>query len=435
MLHEDPAPVDHSLPTPAPMRVAMISVHTSPLAALGGKDAGGMNVYVRELALELGRSGVLVDIFTRRSDPDVPEIREMAPGVRLVQVAAGASKTLGKNDLFDLLPAFAERMVLFGIREGVRYDLVHAHYWLSGWVAHLLRRYWACPFALMFHTMARIKNSVSPADLHETPLREATEARLVELADSIVAGSPEERDSLVTLLPEAAAKICTIPPGVDLDLFAVTDYLESRAALGWGEADRVALFVGRIDPIKGLDTLVNAIPGVANPRARCVFVGGDLDDAGEPVGPLREIVAATEALGVRDRCLFVGSLPQDRLPTYYSGADIVVVPSRYESFGLVAVEAMATGTPVVASRVGGLAYTIEDGVTGLLVRQGDVAELSRAIDGLLTDDEGREEMYERCVATASRFSWSSVVDQIEHVYRRLVDGHRADLCCDEEIYA
>ncbi len=413
----------------------MISVHTSPLATLGGKDAGGMNVYVRELALELGRSGVLVDIFTRRSDATAVEVRGMAPGVRLVQINAGPDQPVGKNDLFDLLPSFAQQMVLFGIHEGVRYDLIHAHYWLSGWVAHLLRRFWDCPFALMFHTMARIKNSVSPADLRETQLREATEAKLVDLADSIVAGSPEERDSLVALCPDSAAKICTIPPGVDLDLFAVTDYLVSRAALEWDEADRVALFVGRIDPIKGLDTLVSAIPAVTNQRARFVFVGGDLDDEGQAVGPLRELVDETVRLRVRDRCQFVGSQPQDRLPTYYSGADVVVVPSRYESFGLVAVEAMATGTPVIASRVGGLAYTIEDGVTGVLVKQGDVVELSRAIDDLLTDDVGREEMYERCVATASRFAWASVVEQIAHVYRRLVDGHRQDLCCDEEIYA
>lgn len=417
------------------LRVAMISVHTSPLAALGGKDAGGMNVYVRELALELGRTGVAVDIFTRRSEPTSPEIRELAPRVRLVQVTAGPAEPLAKNVLFDLLPDFAEWMVLFGVREGVRYDLIHAHYWLSGWVAHLLRRFWECPFVVMFHTMARMKNSVSPAPLHETPLREQTETTLVKVADSIVAGSPEEHASLIDICPSCVAKVCTIPPGVDLKLFAVTDYDESRAALGWAETDRVALFVGRIDPIKGLDTLVNAIPLVSNPRARFVFVGGELDDRGEAIGPLREIVEAIKVLGVGDRCLFLGSLPQDELPTYYSGADIVVVPSRYESFGLVAVEAMATGTPVVASRVGGLAYTIEDGVTGVLVKQGDVTELANAIDDLLTDDVGREEMYERCVATASRFSWSSVVGQIDHMYRRLVAGHRADLCCDEEIYA
>ena len=425
----------HPQPAAPPLRVAMISVHTSPLAALGGKDAGGMNVYVRELALELGRGGVLVDVFTRRTDPAAQEIWGMAPGVRLVQIDAGPAAIVGKNDLFDLLPDFAAQMVLFGIREGVRYDLIHAHYWLSGWVAHLLQRFWESPFVVMFHTMARMKNSVSPPLLHETPLREETETTLVQVADSIVAGSPEEHASLVEICPSCEFKVCTIPPGVDLELFAVTDYLESRAALGWDERDRVALFVGRIDPIKGLDTLVDAIPAVTNPRARFVFVGGDLDQDGGPEGPLREIVEATEALGVGDRCLFVGSMPQNALPTHYSAADVVVVPSRYESFGLVAVEAMATGTPVIASRVGGLAFTIEDGVTGVLVKQGDAAALAEAIDDLLTDDIGREEMYERCVATASRFAWSSVVEQIDHVYRRLVDGHREDLCCDEEIYA
>jgi D-inositol-3-phosphate glycosyltransferase len=413
----------------------MISVHTSPLATLGGKDAGGMNVYVRDLAIHIARQGVAVDVFTRRSDPNRPLIQEIAPGARIINLDVGPAAPVDKNDLYALLPDFAKACVLFGMTEGVRYDVVHAHYWLSGKVAEYLRSYWEAPFVLMFHTTADMKNAVLGSNDQESALRQETEHELVRTADSIIAANPDERADLVWTLGAPDERVCTIPPGVDLSLFQPLDYHESRQKLGWSIKERVVLFVGRIDPIKGIDTLIDTMPLVMEPELHYVLIGGDLDEDGNPIGPLKAVQERVAELGMSRRCRFLGAQPQDMLPLYYSASDVVAVPSRYESFGLVAVEAMATGTPVIASSVGGLAFTVEDGRNGLLVPYGNARALARAIDRLLEDDDFREAMSFHAVADAQRFSWDAVADQVLHVYQRLAEGYRADLCCAEEIYA
>jgi D-inositol-3-phosphate glycosyltransferase len=413
----------------------MISVHTSPLATLGGKDAGGMNVYVRDLAIHIARQGVAVDVFTRRSDPNRPLIQEIAPGARIINLDVGPAAPVDKNDLYALLPDFAKACVLFGMTEGVRYDVVHAHYWLSGKVAEYLRSYWEAPFVLMFHTTADMKNAVLGGNDQESALRQETEHALVRTADSIIAANPDERADLVWTLGAPDERVCTIPPGVDLSLFQPLDYHESRQKLGWSIKERVVLFVGRIDPIKGIDTLIDTMPLVMEPELHYVLIGGDLDEDGNPIGPLKAVQERVAELGMSRRCRFLGAQPQDMLPLYYSASDVVAVPSRYESFGLVAVEAMATGTPVIASSVGGLAFTVEDGRNGLLVPYGNARALARAIDRLLEDDDFREAMSFHAVADAQRFSWDAVADQVLHVYQRLAEGYRADLCCAEEIYA
>lgn len=419
-------------------RVAQVSVHTSPLATLGGKDAGGMNVYVRDLACQLAQTGLAVDIFTRRTSPDAPEAIEFCPGVRLVNITAGPPEPLDKNAIFPFLPDFASEMVLYSLRAGVRYDAIHAHYWLSGWAAHLVRRYWDTPFLQMFHTTAHMKNAVNGFADHETGLRLRTERRLLDLADGIIAANPDERADLIWRLGTPTDKICTVPPGVDIDLFQPQDRDECRAALGLPTDQSIVLFVGRVDPIKGIETLVEASrlldqDAVGAPPL-VLFVGGDLDANGEPIGPLASVRDQVQAAGVADRFRFVGSQPQNLLPRFYSAADVVAVPSRYESFGLVAVEAMACGTPVVASRVGGLRYTIEEGISGLLVPHGDPAALASALHTVLTDDPLRRTMADNARRSAERFAWPSVVASMRHVYRRLAAGHRARLCHDEEIF-
>jgi D-inositol-3-phosphate glycosyltransferase len=413
----------------------MISVHTSPLATLGGKDAGGMNVYVRDLAIHIARQGIAVDVFTRRSDPNRPQIQEIAPGARIINLDVGPAAPVDKNDLYALVPDFAKACVLFGMTEGVRYDVVHAHYWLSGKVAECLRSYWEAPYVLMFHTTADMKNAVLGGSDQESELRQETEHELVRTADSIIAANPDERADLVWSLGAPEERVCTIPPGVDLTLFRPLDYHGSRQKLGWSIKERIVLFVGRIDPIKGIDTLIDTMPLVMEPELHYVLIGGDLDEDGNPVGPLKAVQERVAELGMSRRCRFLGAQPQDMLPLYYSASDVVAVPSRYESFGLVAVEAMATGTPVIASSVGGLTFTIEDGRNGLLVPYGNARALARAIDRLLEDDDFREAMSFHAVADAQRFSWDAVADQVLHVYQRLAEGYRADLCCAEAIYA
>lgn len=423
--------------TDQPRRVAAISVHTSPLATLGGKDAGGMNVYVRELSCHTSELGVPVDVFTRRTDPHSPEVVQVCEGVNLIQISAGPPAPVDKNKLFELLPDFAEQMALYSLRAGVRYDVVHAHYWLSGWTAWLLKRYWNTPFALMFHTTAHMKNIVSPETEQETSLRAEIERKLVGLADSIIAANPDEAADLIWRQRCDSAKICTIPPGVDTALFHPLDRTECRDELGISPGEQMVLFVGRIDPIKGLDTLLGATEYLktSGSPARVHIIGGDLDAHGKPVGELSRLLDRAQSLGVADRLALWGSQPQNRLPVFYSAADVVSVPSRYESFGLVAVEAMACGTPVVASRAGGLIFTVEDDRTGYLAPIGDGAAHGALILSLLDDPETRMQFGRNAEVSAKRFSWVAVASAIEHVYERLAEGHRANLCCDDGIFA
>lgn len=422
---------------PSLSRVASICVHTSPLATLGGKDAGGMNVYVRELSIHTARLGIPVDVFTRRTNPDLPEVTQVAPGVNLVNITAGPAEPVDKNSLYQYMAQFAEEMALYGLRAGVRYDVAHAHYWLSGWAAHLVKRYWDTPFTMMFHTTAHMKNAVSPTAQHETPLRVRTERQLVSLADNIIAANPDERADLIWRQHGEAAKICTIPPGVDVGLFRPQDRDACRRELGLANDERVLLFVGRIDQIKGIDTLVDAIEVMAKrgDRVTTLLVGGDLDPDGSPVGPLAQVEAEAVRRGIVGSIRFVGSQPQDRLPTFYSAADVTVVPSRYESFGLVAVESMACRTPVVASRAGGLRFTVEDGVTGYLVEPDDANGFADAIVRVLDDPALRLQLGECAWESAQRFSWENVASSVVHVYRRLAEGYRAHLCDEEEIFA
>ncbi len=420
-------------------RAAQISVHTSPLATLGGKDAGGMNVYIRELACHLAEQGLPTDIFTRRTDPELPEVREICPGVNVIEISAGPAAPLGKNDLFPLLPEFAEQMALYSLRAGVRYDVVHAHYWLSGWVAELARRYWDTPFVQMFHTPAHMKNAGAAQVDRETDLRLALEKRLLTLADGLIAANPDERADLIWRMGVPAEKVCTIPPGVDLDLFRPSPRDAARAELGLDPMQRIVLFVGRIDPIKGIDTLVAAAElilaqGALQPPPVFLLVGGDLDSEGTPQGPLAAIAAALEERGIAAHFRLVGSQPQNRLPLFYASADLVAVPSRYESFGLVAVEALACGAPVVASRAGGLRFTIDEGSTGLLVKPQSPPALAEAITAILGDDALRAAMSAAARPSVERYDWSNIARQVRHVYQRLAAGHRAHLCAGSSIF-
>jgi len=433
-----PGPSVFGYETDALRRVAVISVHTSPLANLGSTDAGGMNVYIRELSCHVARLGLPLDIFTRRTSPDTPRIQYPCDNVRVIAIDAGPAAPVHKHQLFDLLPDFAAEMALFALKDGVRYDVIHAHYWLSGWVAHLLERYWNIPFSLMFHTTAHMKNAVAGTVHQETDLRGKIERQLLTLSDSIIAANPDERADLVWRMGTPNEKVCTIPPGVDLDLFHPHDRSAAREMLGLSAEEPVILFCGRVDPIKGIETLVEAVALLSDRHAipaTVVFIGGDLDETGQPAGPLTEVVRQTEALGIREQFRFIGSQPQNLLPVLYSAADLVAVPSRYESFGLVAVEALASGTPVVASRVGGLKFTVDEDFSGLLVPWGDAPAFADAFARILGDPLYRAQLAAQARPSVERFSWPSVAASIAHVYARLADGHRGNLCDGAPIFA
>lgn len=396
------------------LSVAMLSVHTCPLAALGGKETGGMNVYVRQTARELGRMGVRVDVFTRSQNATIPRIVELGPGARVVHLPAGPEAPMPREALHRHLDEFATGVAEFAREEGLAYDLIHSHYWLSGVAGLALRDRWGTPLVQMFHTLGRLKNEVAqtPGEL-EPDLRIDEEARVVAQADRIVAANVVERAHLVWYYGARAERVAVIPCGVDTELFQPMDPAKAKDLLEL-PPDPLLLYVGRMQPIKGLDTLLEAMALIPAP-ADLLVVGGEHD---EPDGHGAALRARVAALGLDKRVRFLRAQPQRRLRLFYAAADATVMPSYYESFGMVALEAMACGSPVVASRVGGLTTTVQDGVTGRLVPEGDPVALAAAITPLLGSGEGRR-LGQQATRWAAEHRWPCVAEAVCRLYSEL----------------
>ena len=401
------------------LRIAMLSVHTCPLALLGGKETGGMNVYVRELSRELGRMGVEVDIFTRSQDPTITRVVPMADSVRVIHLPAGPEAPLPRERVYEHLDEFVDGVEAWRLTRGVDYDLIHAHYWLSGVVGLTLRERWTIPMLQMFHTLGDLKNRVArrAADL-EPAVRLREEARVIASAERLVAASVAERAHLVRHAGADPERIAVVPCGVDTELFTPGDAEAARATLG-RSGDPLILYVGRLAPIKGLETLLDAIALLARRgrRVRLVVVGGDADEPQD--GHEAGLRARITTLGIGDLVSFAGPQPQETLRTHYVAADVTVLPSHYESFGMVALEAMACGSPVVASRVGGLTTTVRDGVTGFLVAEGDVNALAARLDTLLADPDLRWRLGREGIRWAAQHRWPCVAEAICREYALL----------------
>ena len=401
------------------LRVAMLSVHTCPLAALGGKETGGMNVYVREVARELGRMGADVDIFTRSQNAAIPRVVPLRDGVRVVHLPAGPEAPMVREHVYVHLDEFLDGVEGWRVARGVDYDLVHAHYWLSGVVGLALRDRWDVPLVQMFHTLGRLKNDVARAPHEREPaLRIAEETRIVADADLVVAATGIERARLIEDYAASPARVTVVPCGVDTELFTPGARHEARAQLGIA-GEPLLLYVGRIAPIKGLETLLDAVARLraAGQAARLLVVGGDTDEALD--GHEAALRRQAAALGLDGAVSFVGAQPQERLRAYYVAADVTVLPSYYESFGMVALEAMACASPVIASRVGGLPVTVRDGVTGFLVPEGDAAALAERIAVVLTDPDLRWRVGREGVRWAARHRWPCVSEAVCREYARL----------------
>lgn len=394
--------------------VAMLSVHTSPLDIPGRTtDAGGMNVYMRELARELGQRQITVDIFTRWTKKHQPRIVQLSPHVRVIHIKAGPIAPIHKHDLFEYLPAFAQRIDEFRSSEAAQYDILHSHYWLSGVAALQLAQRWDTPHVTMFHTLARLKQLARPSE-PEPVLRLEMERRLIAHADRIIAATEDERTQMIRHCGATAGQVQVIPCGVDLKHFVPHNKQRAREMLDLNQKRPVLLFVGRLDPFKGPDILLRAA-ALMEEEAQIVIVGGKLTGDRE-LQQLRELAAD---LNISRRLKFLGARPQKELPTIYSAADVTVMPSYHESFGLAAAESLACGTPVVATRSGGLTTIVRHGETGYLVPRcpGFFAE---RLDALLRDSDLLQQMRSKARNSVLQFSWKSVADQVQNVYHELV---------------
>lgn len=411
------------------MRVAMLSYHTCPLATLGGKDTGGMNVYVRDLARELGRRGVGVDVFTRSQDEHVPHVlHDLGYGNRIVHIRAGPEVPMVKTELVEYIPIFMEGINRFSQAKNLTYDLIHSHYWLSGLAALDLRDLWSVPVIQMFHTLAVMKNRVARNEHEaESTIRVDAEKRLLREVDRVIAATQAEVAQIQWLYQIGTEKVVVIPPGVDTSHFYPIAKDEAKEFAGIHQEKRIILYVGRIESLKGIDTLLRAIARLIengvfrNVPLGLLVIGGDAkfsaEDANAEMGRLQEL---SDSLGLSEVVSFLGKCDQDNLQYYYSAAEIVVVPSHYESFGLVALEAMACGTPVVASETGGLAFLIRDGETGFHVPAGDVDSLADKLTRLLKDDVLLARLGTQAAAYAKGYDWAHVTDKILDLYGTLL---------------
>lgn len=410
-------------------RIAMLSAHTSPLEQPGNGDAGGMNVYVLELAKQLAARDIEVEIFTRATSSHQPPLVEAYDGIRVHHVAAGPFEGLQKNDLPAQLCSFVRDVLRAEVeREPGYFDLVHSHYWLSGQVGTVARERWQVPLVHSMHTMAKVKNAaLADGDTPEPIGRILGEDEIVRLADRLIANTAEEANELISLYGADPARVAVVHPGVDLDVFRAGRQAEARSIIGLDPDSHVLLFAGRIQPLKAPDILVRAAGELLRRqpslRGRLVvaIVGGP---SGTGLEHPTALVDLSTAAGLEDVVRFVPTVSQSELADWYAAATVVCVPSYNESFGLVAIEAQACGTPVVAARVGGLATAVSDGVSGILVEGHDPLDYADAFQAILSDPELRESMSQKAVRHAESFGWDITAERTLAVYREAVEAHR-----------
>jgi D-inositol-3-phosphate glycosyltransferase len=406
--------------------LAIVSLHASPVAALGAGENGGMNVYIRAVCEELSRRGIPTEVFTRRTSPDGVDRVRLAEKSWVTRLAVGPADDIDKAQLFDLLPDFTEALLREQRRRRADYGLIHSHYWLSGWVATRLRDEWNLPWFHTFHTLARVKNEqAAEGAVVEPEHRIAVEQAIVRNCDRLIASSTQEADDLVRLYSAARTRLSVVAPGVDLEVFSERPTATLRKSLGLGDAG-VVVFAGRLERLKGAETVIRAMAILARDGAHAelpvlLVIGDDSHNGASESrlsgGERARLEALAASLGIAGQVRFVGPVDQPTLARYFSLAAVCVVPSYSESFGLVALEAAATGTPVVAARVGGLPTIVKDGLTGFTLVSHDPAQYAERIGRLLADEELRRCFSRRSRLVATQFTWKDTVDRLVAEYR------------------
>lgn len=402
------------------LKIAMLSAHSCPVGKLGAKDTGGMSVCVLELARELGKCGHLVDIYTRAHDPKDKQIIELGHNVRLIHLKAGRNGEMHKLAVYPHLPDFAGKLENFRKRNRLKYDLVYSHYWLSAWVGRFLQGWWDVPHIVMFHTLGAIKNAIGIGEA-EPELRIETERYLVKNCHRIIAATGKEKEGLILHYGALPETISVIPCGVNLELFQPVDKEAARQQLGFN-GNKNILFVGRLEPLKGIDRLLMAMTYLENRGGtRLLVIGGD----GNSQHEIERLQRLSRELHIQDSVIFLGLIKQEKLPLYYSAADVCVVPSYYESFGLVALESLACGTPVVATDVGSARSVIRQAETGYVVTDSSPHRLAQKISLLLSKPEADAESIGLMRASVAGFSWSGIAEMMVKEYRKVLADYFA----------
>lgn len=402
--------------------LAVISMHTSPRLQPGVGNAGGMNVYIDELSEAMTRQGIQVVVFTRACQAGKPIKTEVSPLYTLVRIEAGPTKPIPIAEMVQYVDDFAYGVERWIEESGMSFDLIHSHYWLSGRTGVRLKKLLGIPLANSFHTLGRVKDinrrSDEPAS---SEVRNGIELNTITQSDCVVASTPYEFDDLLDHYGATPERLCISPPGIDHNLFAPGDQQRARRLLGWGN-EPVLLCVGRIQALKGFDIAVSTTAEVAHrglSDIRLVIVGGPSGQAGDSELVMLKRLATD--LGIADRVTFQGPESHDSLPSYYQAADLLLMPSRSESFGLVAAEAQACGLPVIASSVGGLPYVVADGESGVLIDGHSPSAFAAAIDKILSSPDDHSMMRSNAQANAQKFSWGQTVDRLLELY----DGIKA----------
>lgn len=410
------------MPYPTRQAIALISDHGDPAAVIGSEEAGGQNVYVRHIGENLAALGWQVDMFTRKSNPEDPAIVEHSPYCRTIRLSAGPEEFVPRDRLFEYMPEFLKAFKAFQSKQTTHYPLIHTNYWMSAWVGLQLKQERNVQLLHTYHSLGAVKYQATSERPAIADIRLDIERDILENADCIVATSPQEKETLRKLVSQKG-QIEVIPCGTDTENFSTIPKTTAREQLAWNQKDKIVLYVGRFDPRKGIETLVRACArlketyGSELANFQLAIVGGSSPDM--PDGRERDrIESIVKGLGLSDRTLFAGLVGHDLLPVYYSAADVCVVPSYYEPFGLVAIEAMACGTPVIASNVGGLKFTVIPEQTGLLVPPKDVGALASAIDRIISDEVWARKLRKQASASVNhRFSWTNVAMQLSDLYR------------------
>jgi len=392
----------------------MISFHSCPLGKLGSRDTGGMNVYIKELAFELSQKGNFVDIYTRSHDTEHKDVVEIANNIRLIHLGIGRNDEIPKLALFAYLQDFMCGVESFRKSHNIDYDLIHSHYWLSGLIGKQLKSWWNIPHLCMFHTLGAIKNSIGIGE-DESELRIESERNLVREIDRIIAATEREKSELIAFYNGRPHQIGVVPCGVNTKTFNRIDKYSARQQLGL-DHENIILFVGRVEPLKGLRQMLKALPLVRTQKPiRFLIVGGDEHNKDE----LAILQTMSRELHIEDKVKFTGSIDHDMLPLFYGAADVCVIPSYYESFGMVALESLACGTPIVATDVGGIRNIIDSDKIGYIVGNNQPYQLaSRISDILLLNGHGEQGVQSRREAVR-KFEWSNIADSLVNEYLKV----------------